>query len=74
MKLLYVVCNTSREREEGHEICRQSGKGALYKGNLTTLRQVHYFSISQMMLYLFNDIIPNRLGLIGGPQQKTKTL
>jgi hypothetical protein len=39
------------------------------KDNLTTLGQVHHFSTSQTMLYLLNNIVPNMLGLIGGPQE-----
>jgi len=74
LELLYTVCNTSRERKEGHEVCRQIGEYALNKGNPTTLGQVHHFSISQPMLYLLNHTVPNMLGLIGGPQQEAKIL
>jgi hypothetical protein len=77
MKLLYAVCNTHREREDGSELHMQIGKFgkcALNKGNSTTLRQIHHFPTSQSMLYLFNSIVPYRLGRIGAPQQKTKIL
>jgi hypothetical protein len=59
---------------ERREICRQIEKYSLNKGNPTTVRQVHHFSTSQPTLYLFNNIVPNRLSLIEGPQQKTKIL
>jgi hypothetical protein len=43
-------------------------------GNPATLRQIHSFPAKQSTLYLFNDTIPNRLGLIGSLQRKTKIL
>lgn len=63
-----MVCHTRMERKEGHAIHRQIGKDAPDKGNPVTLGHIHTFPTSQPPLDLFNDTVPNRLGLIGGPQ------
>jgi hypothetical protein len=60
------------KREEGQEICRQIGKCALYKGNPTTLRQVHHFPTSHLTFYLFNDSIPIDLALKEDPNGRPR--
>jgi hypothetical protein len=60
--------------KEGQEIRWQIVKCVLNKGNPTTLRQLHHFPTSQPTPSLFNNPIPNILGLIGGPQRNTMIL
>jgi hypothetical protein len=74
MKLLNAVCNTHKEREEGRGTrnMQANWKVCLYKGNPTTLRQVHHFPTSHLTFYLFNDSIPIDLALKEDPNGRPR--
>jgi hypothetical protein len=68
LDLLHAVSNTLQKREDRHLICGHINNSTLDKGNPAALGQISHFPTSQPVIQLLNDVIPDMLSLVGGPQ------